>query len=132
MNGELQKVLEALELLSKLSKDKRPYVELQFLVFSHNENQIPELKSLKSKYKIDKISLKTAQIYDESEINILPKNKKYSRYKIVNGKIVIKSKLKNACKRIVFGSVITWDGNCCLVVSIKMLILFVEILILLR
>lgn len=116
VNGELQKVFEALELLSKLSKDKRPYVELQFLVFSHNENQIPELKSLKQKYKIDKISLKTAQIYDESEINILPKNKKYSRYKIVNGKIVIKSKLKNACKRIVFGSVITWDGKllpCC-------------------
>ncbi|MCK9255693.1 MAG: radical SAM protein [Bacteroidales bacterium] len=115
-NGDLQKVLESLELLSHLPKNKRPFVELQFLVFSHNEAQIPELKALKSKYKIDKIKLKTAQIYNNSDIDILPKNEKYSRYKIINLEFFLKSKLKNSCKRIIFGSVITWDGKllpCC-------------------
>ncbi|MDD2385658.1 MAG: radical SAM/SPASM domain-containing protein [Bacteroidales bacterium] len=116
INGDIQKVYQGLEALSELNKKERPYIELQFLVFKHNEHEIKHLHKLKKKYKIDKISLKTAQIYSENQIALLPKNYKYSRY-IVNGaKFTIKSKLPNSCKRIIFGSVITWDGKlvpCC-------------------
>jgi radical SAM protein with 4Fe4S-binding SPASM domain len=116
INGDLNKVLEALQLLSKMPNKSRPFVELQFLVFAHNENQISELKNIKRKYKINKISLKSIQIYDNDQIGLLPKDEKYSRY-IVEGKTFgLKSLLKNKCKRIIFGSVVTWDGKlvpCC-------------------
>lgn len=114
--GDINKVFESLELLSGLSKKQRPFVELQFLAFSHNENEIPNLKKIKLQYKIDKISIKTAQIYECSQIPMLPQNEKYSRYIVDGETFATKSKLQNNCSRIVFGSVICWDGKlvpCC-------------------
>lgn len=116
VNGDKNKVFDALKLLSQLPKKKRPYVEVQFLVFSHNEDEIPKLKKIKSQFKIDRIRLKTAQIYESSQIPMLPRNENYSRYRINGNKFQLKSEFKNRCKRIVFGSVITWDGKlipCC-------------------
>lgn len=116
VNGDINEVYEALELLTQMPKKKRPFVEVQFLVFSHNENEIPNLKKIKSQYKIDKISLKTAQIYENSQISILPKNEKFSRYIILGNSFQLKSKLPNYCRRVIFGSVITWEGKlvpCC-------------------
>jgi hypothetical protein len=46
----------------------------------------------------------------------LPKNEKYSRYKVEGNSFKLKSNLPNYCRRIIFGSVITWDGKlvpCC-------------------
>ncbi len=117
VNGDIEKVYESLKSLSKIQKKHRPKIELQFLVFSHNEHEIPKLKEIKHKYKIDKIVLKTAQIYGKEQVNLIPKNHKYSRYYIDdNGNPVLKSNLPSNCKRIIFGSVITWDGKlvpCC-------------------
>jgi radical SAM protein with 4Fe4S-binding SPASM domain len=114
--GEVKKVFKSLELLSELPSKDKPYIELQFLVFSHNESQIDELKILKSKYRINKISLKSAQIYESSQISMLPKNGKHSRYIVDGDTFTPKSKLQNKCRRIIFGSVICWDGKlvpCC-------------------
>lgn len=116
VNGDITKVFKSLEKLSELKRRDCPQIELQFLVFSHNENQIFKIKKLKSQYRIDKINLKTAQIYDSSQIAMLPKNDKYSRYKIEGENFTMKSDLPNYCRRIIFGSVITWDGKlvpCC-------------------
>ncbi len=116
INGDIQKVYKGLEALSELNKKERPYIELQFIVFKHNEHETKHLHKLKKKYKIDKISLKTAQIYSKNQISLLPKNYKYSRYVVSGDKFEIKSKLPNLCRRIIFGSVITWDGKlvpCC-------------------
>ncbi len=130
VNGDITKVFKSLEELSKLKRKERPFVEVQFLVFKHNEGEITNYKKSRTfgsrilepkareklQYKIDKISLKTAQIYDNSQIEMLPINEKYSRYKIKDGKFTLKSDLPNYCRRIIFGSVITWDGKlvpCC-------------------
>jgi len=116
VNGEISTVFDALKLLSQMPKKQRPFVEVQFLVFSHNEDKILNLKKIKSQYRIDKLSLKTAQIYESSQIEMLPKNEKYSRYKIDGNTFRLKSTLPNYCRRIIFGSVITWDGKlvpCC-------------------
>ncbi len=115
-NSNLIKVTKTLELLSTLPRKKRPYIEVQFLVFKHNEKDISKLKEFLSSYKIDKISLKTAQVSDFENIDILPDNPKLSRYKVVNNKLMLKYPIKNKCKRIIFGSVISYDGNllpCC-------------------
>lgn len=115
-NSDLKKVTETLELLSTLPRKKRPYIEVQFLVFKHNEKDISKLKEFLSTYKVDKISLKTAQVSNFENIDILPYNQKLSRYKIDNNKLILKYPIKNKCKRIIFGSVISYDGKllpCC-------------------
>ena len=114
INGSVQKVFDTLKLLSSLKQ--KPFIELQFLVFNHNYHEISELKKIKKEYKIDKIRLKTVQIYNSSQIELLPKDEKYSRYHIDNNIIKVKSRLSDKCKRVIFGSVITWEGNvipCC-------------------
>lgn len=116
VGGKVQNVFDGLEKLSQLPIKERPYIELQFLVFSHNEHEIPELQKLKKKYRIDKITLKSAQIYEESQIDFLPENQKYSRYNISNGKVKLKKKAENHCKRLIFGTVVCFDGRvvpCC-------------------
>lgn len=119
--GDIDKVLKGIEGLIKRKnelKSKTPYIVIQFIVFNHNEHQIPELKKLAQKLGVDKLELKSAQIYDfENNTDLIPGNNKYSRYKKdKKGKFIIKSKQKNICKRMWFTNVITWDGNvlpCC-------------------
>jgi len=117
VGGNLQNVFDGLEKLSQLSAKERPYIELQFLVFSHNEHEIPELKNLKKKYHIDKITLKSVQIYENSQVEFLPENQKFSRYAVTeNGNFQLKKELKNQCKRLIFGTVVCFDGRvvpCC-------------------
>lgn len=117
VGGKVQNVLNGLEKLSQLPANERPYIELQLLVFSYNEHEIPELKNLKKKYRINKITLKSAQIYKESQIDFLPENKNFSRYEISeNGNFRLKKGIKNQCKRLIFGTVVCFDGRvvpCC-------------------
>lgn len=112
--ADINKVFEALEHIAIEKINNKPQIELQFLVFSHNEHEIPNLKKIKTKYKIDKVAIKTAQISNNP--NLAPQNPKYSRYKKADNQLVIKSRSKNACFRMFSSAVITWDGNvvpCC-------------------
>ncbi len=117
VGGKVQDVLNGLEKLSQLPANERPFIELQFLVFSHNEHEIPELKNLKKKYHIDKITLKSAQIYENSQVDFLPENKNFSRYEVSeSGSFRLKNGIKNQCKRLIFGTVVCFDGRvvpCC-------------------
>lgn len=116
IGGNFFKVIDSLRIISELPKVKKPFIEVQFLVFDHNENEISKLKDFLSNYKVDKISLKSVQIHSNDRLNILPKNKKYSRYEISKEGFKPKNKIKNKCKRVILGSVITWDGTlipCC-------------------
>jgi len=117
INGEMSRVLQTLETISNFPKKERPLIELQFLVFRHNEHEITEIKNIKRKYKIDITVIKSAQIYGKDQIDLIPENLKYSRYIIdEDGNPNLKKPIHNRCKRIIFGSVITWDGKlvpCC-------------------
>lgn len=116
--GSLETVLKGLETLNitkkKLSKPN-PSVIIQFLVFKHNELEIPEIKRIAKKYNC-KLELKTAQVYNFSEAENLLPSPKYSRYKkLNNGDYQIKKQSK-ACLRLWSHMVITWDGKivpCC-------------------
>ena len=120
-NGDLETVIQSIKNIvhwKKKLKSKTPYVVIQFLVFKFNEHQIPEIKRLSKELGVDKLELKSAQIYDfESDTEFIPNNKKYSRYKKDSfGKYQVKSKLKNKCKRLWEASVITNTGEvlpCC-------------------
>ena len=119
--GSLRKVLEGTRNILKWRKklgSKTPAVIWQFLVVRPNEHQIDELHQLAKTYGVDKVALKTAQIYDYEEGNdLIPTQDKYSRYReIAPGKFEIKNKLLDHCWKMWSSCVITWDGKvipCC-------------------
>ncbi len=118
--GNLDKVIEGIKLLvdeKEKTKSNKPFIELQFIVFSHNEHQMREFISLAKELKVDMYSFKSAQIYNyQTDTYLLPKNQKYSRYIFKNGEWQLKWKIKNRCPRLWNSSVVTWDGfvlPCC-------------------
>jgi radical SAM protein with 4Fe4S-binding SPASM domain len=115
--GNLEKVLRGLDELIKVQKQQKsrfPKIELQFVVFGHNEHQIADFKAL-CQTKGVKGVLKTAQIYRPGKGGILPPNdQRLSRYAWVAGKEwVLKREWNNACRRLWTNPVITWDGKVC-------------------
>jgi radical SAM protein with 4Fe4S-binding SPASM domain len=121
VGGSLDKSIQGVKeiLTAKQEANSRyPIVELQFVVFKHNEHQIQEVKELGKSLEVDTVSIKTAQIYDYKEgHDLIPENEQYSRYrKERDGSYSIKSKLKNNCWKMWSSTVITWDGKvvpCC-------------------
>ncbi|MBI3134000.1 MAG: radical SAM protein [Bacteroidetes bacterium] len=121
VEGNLQKVLEGAQNLLEAKKKRRvsyPLVTFQFLVVSYNEHQIPEIEKLARDYGVDRLTLKTVQVYDfENGNDLIPKQEKFARYKKdETGKLVLKNKFRNSCWRSWSSCVITWDGTavpCC-------------------
>lgn len=121
IGGSLDKVIEGtknvLQYRTKLGSNN-PYVVFQFLLLKSNEHQIRRIKSLAYEIGVDKLRLKTAQIYDfNRKSGVIPDELKYSRYMLnPDGKYRIRNKLLNHCWRMWSSSVITWDGRiipCC-------------------
>jgi radical SAM protein with 4Fe4S-binding SPASM domain len=119
--GSLDKVLQGTQNLLKWKKKLKshtPTVIWQFLVVKPNEHEIPDLMLLAKQYKVDKVALKTAQIYDFQYGNpLIPDQDQYSRYRRNNdGTYSIKNKLLDHCWKMWSSCVITWDGKvipCC-------------------
>jgi radical SAM protein with 4Fe4S-binding SPASM domain len=121
VGGDLSKVIEGARNIIRFKKELRsltPQVIFQFLVVRPNEHQIDELHKLASSVGVDKVVLKTAQIYDyENGSDLIPKNQDLSRYrKNASGKYEIKNELLDHCWKMWNSCVITWDGKvvpCC-------------------
>ena len=119
VGGNYNKVIDGIRNLKKAKlklNSKYPRIVIQFLVFKHNEHEIPNIRSLAKDLKVDKLELKTAQIYSNRFLELVPQNKKYSRYLFSGSEYVIKKKIKNRCFRIWSVMVITWDTKlipCC-------------------
>lgn len=121
VGGSLNKVIEGTENIirwRKKLKSKTPHVVFQYLVVKPNEHQIPVVFDLARKLEVDRVTLKTAQIYDfENGSDLIPTNEKYSRYRRNDdGKYSIKNELLNHCWKMWQSCVITWDGKvvpCC-------------------
>ncbi|MBN1637608.1 MAG: SPASM domain-containing protein [Ignavibacteriales bacterium] len=118
--GNFTKTLEGLELISKIKEQKKseePFIELQFLVMKHNEHQLPQLNDFSKNYLVDKLKVKSIQVYSlEGAKKFVPKNPKYSRYVVKENEFKIKSKLTNRCFTLWKNILITWDGRvvpCC-------------------
>lgn len=121
VNGSLKKAIEGVKNIVSAKQQlqsKFPKVYIQFLVVKPNQHQISEIKKMGKHLKVDKVTLKTAQIYDfENGNDLIPTIDKYSRYKkLKSGKYKIKNPLKNECWRMWSSFVSTWDGKiipCC-------------------
>jgi radical SAM protein with 4Fe4S-binding SPASM domain len=91
---------------------------VQFLVFKHNQRQIPEVKKIARSWGADRVWIKSAQMeYLESAGEWIPEASEYNRYeKDDRGDWKLKGKLRNRCKRLWQTTVITSDGltlPCC-------------------
>ena len=121
VNGDFQTVIDGIHRLvsaRKAAKLNFPFIELQFLVMRHNEHQIKHVEEFAARSGVDKLSYKTAQVYNfDSENTIIPTLKEKSRYsQLPDGSWVMVKKIRNRCHRIWSSIVVTWDGKvvpCC-------------------
>ena len=121
VNGNFQTVMDGIRRLvtaRKAAKSNSPFIELQFLVMRHNEHQVNQLNGFAKRLGVDKLSLKTAQVYNfDAESSIIPTLKGKSRYRqLPDGSWVMVKKIRNHCHRIWSSVVVTWDGKvvpCC-------------------
>jgi len=121
VGGSLQVVLRGIELLVETRNkmhSRTPYIEMQFIVFAHNEHEISEMKELALRLGVDKLVLKTAQLMNPQEkSHLFTRLPGFLRYKTSKeGSVVVKSKLADRCWRMWHSSVITQDGMavpCC-------------------
>ena len=121
INGDLQKVKEGLERLAEEKRKQRagnPFIEVQCLVFKHNQHQLKEIKRMAMNVGADRVRFKSAQIYNYNQKSqLIPDKLKYSRYIRKSGnQLYLKNNPKNRCFRIWNSCVITFDGRmvpCC-------------------
>jgi radical SAM protein with 4Fe4S-binding SPASM domain len=122
VHGNLEKVLEGTNNLvtaKRLAKAKRPFVDLQFIVFKHNQHQIADAKALGKRLGVDRVSLKTAQVYDYGTADAwIPDDPTLARYirDEQTQQYRIQNRLLNHCWKLWHGAEITWDGRvlpCC-------------------
>lgn len=116
IGGNLEKAISAIGYIVEWKKklhSNTPKIEMQFLVFKHNEHQLDDAKKLAIQTGVDKLTFKTAQIYDfENGNELIPSQQKYSRYiEKTAGTFVRKKKIYNRCWRAFSGAVITSAGE---------------------
>lgn len=119
VGGVLDTVMEGIDNLidarARLGSS-RPFIEAQFIVFGHNEHEIPRFREMCRQRGIAG-SVKTAQLYDRQEWRgFLPSDAGYSRYTHSDGVLSIKNRLLNHCWKMWHSAVVTWDGRvvpCC-------------------
>jgi MoaA/NifB/PqqE/SkfB family radical SAM enzyme len=116
--GHLSVVIEGIRNVSEAIKNvgSSLKLELQFLVHSKNEHQIPALKQFAKEVNAS-LKLKSMQIINSCDTDKwLPDREKYRRYKAKGSSFVTKSSLPEKCFRLWTNPVVTWDGKvlpCC-------------------
>jgi radical SAM protein with 4Fe4S-binding SPASM domain len=120
VGGKYEVVLDGLERISA-ARDRlgsaTPLIELQFIVFKHNQQEIDEIKQIARRLKIDRLSFKTAQVYsDDQAAEFLPDSDDFKRYNYDGDSLQMKGQMVNWCKRLWLNSTVNWDGSvspCC-------------------
>ena len=122
IGGDVEKAKAALRYLREAKKklkieDLRLQIELQCLRLKTNEQEWAELKRTYKSLGADRLSLKTAQLYDyEKGHDLMPSNPRYSRYEQGADGLFHRKKRTRGCLRVWSGVVVTTTGDvlpCC-------------------
>ena len=117
-DGQLSVVMNGIRNISEAIKTHNSSLklELQCLVNSANETQIPALQLFAREVNA-RLRLKSMQIINNSDIvQWLPVQDKYRRYEKEGDAFVIRNPMPDRCFRLWANPVITWDGKvlpCC-------------------
>jgi radical SAM protein with 4Fe4S-binding SPASM domain len=120
VGGNFNLVLDALARMARVKSQlnsKTPLVELQFIVFKHNQEEIEKIIEICKKFKLNRLSFKTAQVYSSDQAMLyLPDDEHYRRYNLNDQGYRMKGEIQNWCKRLWLNATINWDGSvspCC-------------------
>ena len=122
IGGDVEKAKAALRYLREAKKklkieDLRLQIELQCLRLKTNEQEWAELKRTYKALGADRLSLKTAQLYDyEKGHDLMPSNPRYNRYEKGSDGLFHRKKRARGCLRVWSGVVVTTTGEvlpCC-------------------
>jgi len=127
IGGDLEKTKAALKWLreakNNLSSSRHhvmtssPIIELQCLRLRSNEHEWSDFKRLYKSLGADRLTFKTAQLYDYANGHpLMPSNPRYSRYVQGPDGIYHRRPLRKGCFRVWSGAVITTTGDvlpCC-------------------
>lgn len=119
--GDVEKVKQAVRWLreAKEASHSRIQIELQCLKLRTNETEWGIMRREYKRLGADRLTLKTAQLYDYGEGSpLMPSDERHSRYRYdaKAGNYVPKRKMRNRCYRLWSGCVIDVQGNvmpCC-------------------
>lgn len=120
VGGNLEKVTEGVKRLLKLRNERKSKyperIQMSFIVFKHNEHELPYVEEFGKKLGVDCVKIKSAHVERNDEgVKYLPSNPEYSRYE--DG-LALKSKRDkiSGCPNLWRSAVISWDGTmglCC-------------------
>jgi len=120
VGGDFKLVMDSLGRLSNAKrklKSRIPLIQLQFLVFKHNQDEIEQLIELAKKHRVNRISFKSAQVYSVDQAQeFLPDDPDFMRYEIKTDELHLKGGVPNWCSRLWLNSTVNWDGSvspCC-------------------
>jgi radical SAM protein with 4Fe4S-binding SPASM domain len=120
VGGNFDRVLRGIRLLVQAKRDlgaDHPVIHLQFIIMKHNESEIDEARRLAEDLGVERLSLKTAQVYTRDEADVyLPSDRRFSRYRSGAETLTMNGKITNSCRHLWYSTVINWDGvvsPCC-------------------
>ena len=120
VGGNYLLVMETLERISRMKtklNSQTPLIELQFLVFKHNKNEIDTIIEISKNLNINRLSFKSAQVYSSEQADrFLPEETAFNRYQVKEDKYMLRGEIKNWCKRLWLNPAVNWDGSvspCC-------------------
>ncbi len=86
-SGDFQLVLDNMRRLVTAKRElgsATPVIHLQFIIMKHNEHELGEITRLAREIGVDRLTLKTVQIYSEEDIESwLPRDAARSRYRVM-------------------------------------------------
>jgi len=120
VGGDFDRVVKGIELVTAAKrrlKASTPQIHLQFILMKQNEDQVDAARQMARDFGVDRLSLKTAQVYTEEDARtFLPTDESMSRYDYGKEGVRTKGKIKNSCRHLWFSTVVNWDGAvspCC-------------------
>lgn len=121
VGGKIERVFDAVRLLARARKDlgvRNPLINLQFIVFKHNEEDLSTASRLAAELEADKFLVKTAQVYTSEEADaFLPEREELRRYSsTAEGDLEVKGQPVRGCKVLWYSSMVNWNGAvapCC-------------------
>ena len=120
VGGDINKVFDGVKRLVVAKKQlglETPFINLQFIVMRHNQQDIKHAEQLANDLGVDKFLVKTAQVYSKSDADkFLPSEDSYSRYTETEDGLVVKGQPVRGCKVLWYSTMVNWNGDvapCC-------------------
>ena len=120
VGGDFDRVMDGIKRVTDAKKRlgaSTPRIHLQFILMKQNEDQVEAARQMAADFGVDRLSLKTAQVYtDEDAATFLPTDESMSRYDYAEEGLKTKGRIKNTCRHLWYSTVVNWDGAvspCC-------------------